>query len=212
MELVNRSEIEAKAAGALARLGARQRRELERLLGNPPDPKRIPADWWLKSQKEIEETLAVLLLPIFQKSARQHGMDLADARKAAEAYAADWSKELAEDFRKGSQEILTRHAKEWDGERMTASAIRETTLVMLGPARMIGLAVTETTRAQHRGSETAVEAVSGLNENDLWITKATGVCSVCAPLDHQPRSVWSIQFPLGPPEPHKNCRCWIDYA
>lgn len=211
-ELINRAELEAKTGIVLARIGSRQRRELEAMLGNPPNLKNVPADWWDKSQQEIEDALTALLLKTFLLSAKQHGLKERDAIVQGEVFSAKYAKYLAKQFRLNTLDGLKSAAKEW-GDQTAKSALLLTTLRWFGPSRFSTIAVNETTRAQHFGSELAIKTIYGLNPRDEWVTRSDSkVCEICGPLDGLPRSEWEQKFAEGPPEPHAQCRCWIRYA
>ena len=85
---------------------------------------------------------------------------------------------------------------------------------LFGPTRIELNVVNETTRARHALGEAAIEATVGLSDEDRWRCnwRHGHVCEVCEPLDDTPRSEWEVLFPLGPPEPHNRCKCWIDHA
>lgn len=77
------------------------------------------------------------------------------------------------------------------------------------------LVETEFTAASAGGAEFTMRVRGLTSESDLWVTRPelsdSGPCPVCAPLDRQPRSVWTRQFPDGPPT-HPRCVCEISYA
>lgn len=211
-ELPDRNKREARMAGTLSRLGSRQRRELEALLGNPPDIDRVPESYWTDKESEMGAVLLLLLTQTYSASARLHGMGPVDAKEAGSDWATKHSETLARDFTANSQKILANDAKQWDGSELTKRAIRDTTLKMLGPDRMARVAVNETTRAQFQGGEDATEELWGLSPEDTWKTSGLkSVCPVCLPLNNQPRRIWEPLFPAGPPEPHVGCSCLIRY-
>ena len=214
-ELEDRMQREAKLAALLSRVGANQRRELEKLLGNPPDIRNVPETWWDDSQKEIEEVLIALLLLTFAASAFAHGLDKVRAAARAEAWAtrtgARIAKEMVRNTRTGLRVSLRGIVV--GGMPVGLADLRQVTVRWLGPARWSNVATTETTRAQHFGSEYGVEETVGLSKDDYWVTSGDAkVCPVCAPLNGTTRPVWSRKFPGGPPEPHVNCRCYISYV
>lgn len=94
------------------------------------------------------------------------------------------------------------------------SAAREALKNLGDPDRWAALAATDVTRAATAGGElvAAVAAMQvGRSPEALWHTAGDSkVCPFCAPLDQQPRAVWSAIAPQGPPA-HPNCRCFIDY-
>ncbi len=211
-ELPDRMKLEAKIGVVLSRLGSRQRKELEQLLGNPPNIDNVTESWWTDKQAELAAVLLLLLSTVYYKSARLHGLDVEAAREASQKWASKQSTDLASDFTKNSRDILKTDARDWTGEELTKKAIRETTLKMLGPKRMANVAVTETTRAQTEGGETAIDETVGLSPKDVWVTERDAkVCKYCKPFSGTVRRYWERYYPDGPPL-HVNCRCYLSYA
>lgn len=213
-ELDDRMEREAKLALLLSRVGARQRRELERLLGNPPDIRNVPDEWWEKSQQEIEDTLTAMLLLTFAASAALHGLDAARAKARAEAWAnrtgAKIAREMTRNTRTGLRVSL--RGIVIAGEPVRPADLRDVTMRWMGPSRWAKVAVTETTRAQHVGAEYGTELTTGLSPDDYWRTSHDAkVCEFCQPMDMLPRSQWARRYPEGPPI-HVNCRCVIAFV
>lgn len=68
------------------------------------------------------------------------------------------------------------------------------------------------TEARHEGSEAGVNATVGKSEEDTWKNTGSNVCDICSELDNKPRTYWARRFPHGPPSPHPNCKCLIEYA
>lgn len=83
---------------------------------------------------------------------------------------------------------------------------------LVTPQRAEGIAITEVTRAFQAGIEGAVkafEAQHGVRVEKFWQTKRDAkVCPICGPLDGQPKVVWGLLFPDGPPA-HPFCRCHL---
>lgn len=72
MDLVGRTRHEERFAERFARLSARHKRELKQLLGTPPDPRNIPAEFWERVKQETEEEAAALLLLILMAGSSQY--------------------------------------------------------------------------------------------------------------------------------------------
>lgn len=185
MELNSRPELEAQFARRVGRLLATERRELEKLLGNPPDASNVPESFWQHVQERMEEEAVMMLLLIFLANASQHGAeDEARAARAANAFVGPAAREAAESFVATSRGILDTAQREWTvrvggGETIPLSEITERTTVVLGPTRAEPLIVTETTRASAGGAKWAVEDAGMESPEDLWITAEDQ--SVCFP-------------------------------
>ena len=200
--LRNRDQIEGQFGRRLGRLSARHRAELEGLLGDPPNPASVPADFWARVERETEEELAILLLLVLVAAADEHGMDHDAASVAALGIAGDRAATVAASYARTGRDMLATAAQRWlqQAEPPRLPDLRATTLSIFGPDRIAGLAVTETTAMVSAGGELAVRQTVGLAVSDLWITEDDGkVCPICRPLDHATRPVWSAKFPDGPP-------------
>jgi hypothetical protein len=220
MELPTRSQHDEDAAGALAALSARQRHELEQLLGNPPSIANVPQEFWDKVQQETEDELAAILLLIFMRSAEFHGSASAAAGTAAILWARPTAAPFAASFTQTSRDMLAGYGARWEaviatGQRLTEDVIFEDTNRIFGPGRAARMAVDAVTTGQTAGGEWAVGMFVGTSPNDRWkcnphLSKS-GPCEICSPLDGQPREVWEAEFPMGPPGPHSSCCCEIIY-
>jgi len=230
VELPNRPQLEATFARRLSLLSSRHRQELVRLLGNPPDPQRVPASFWAKVEREHNEELFLMLLLVFMASGEFHGLDEANARQLAQPWAQQRSQLVSRGYVTSSQERLSRVATRWRERQTTVARDRDFppeaapsvsvpqveveggALEVFGPERDESIAVTETTTAQSAGGEGAAEATGTTSADDLWITENDGlVCPVCRPLHQAAREDWTRFFPSGPPA-HPRCRCFVRYA
>jgi hypothetical protein len=213
-ELHNRIALESKFAVRLSRLSSKHRRELVKLMGNPPDIARVPPKFWEKVERETEAALALLLLLLFGESARQHGASRSIIGDTAEMWAQRRAQFVASSYTATSQERAANFAARLDSPSTTLKSINAEALKVFGPERSANIAVSETTKAASAGAEEAIGATVGFSEQDTWFTREDRrVCPVCYPLHRTPRSVWSARYPGGPgPEVHPGCRCYIEYA
>jgi hypothetical protein len=215
MELVGRDDIEASFAARVSRLTSKHRQRLVDLLGNPPDPSRVPDSFWTEAEDDMKRELAIVLLLIWGASARQHGLGVDLAEVQATRYAIERSREVGKVYAETTRSALAEKAARWRLDQGITRAQWERDIVAaLGPNRAARIATTETTRAQTQGGEAGIGQTVGLSGRDLWITRRDGrVCEICEPLHRQPRSVWQLQFPTGPGDDiHPSCRCYIQYS
>ena len=218
-ELRDRDKIEAQFARRLARLGGRHRNELMELMGNPPDPSRVPDSFWERVRREEEAELLAMLLLIFIASATQHGAD----RQKAEAQAQVWAFAKAsnqsaqrasnrrQSFAKLAREIEDRSRGDVP---LKPVDVRQRVSVVVGasPAEAERVAVSNTTDAGASGGEFGVKDQGLESPKDKWRTERDArVCPICQPLNGTTRSNWEAKFPEGPPA-HERCRCEIVYA
>lgn len=217
-EIENRMELEARVAREMGRLSGSHRRELEELLGNPPDASRVPPSFWDKVQRETENTMLLLLLLIAAESAMHHGLtDQPTAQASVRPWAEEQAATISRQWTDNSKDLLTTGQREWEDRlqkygEIPRGDVRDRTLKIFGPSRVEGLAVNETTRANHAGGEAAVGQLGGISNDDTWFTAQDGkVCEICGPLHDTPREEWARFFPAGPPA-HPRCRCFVVYA
>lgn len=120
-ELQNRVSLEQQFARDLSRLTEKQRQELLRLMGSPPDPRNVPQAFWDKVEQEQREKLIELLVMVFLLSAGQHGMEQGAAATASREWADDRATDIARRMAEHSQEILDRAAIDWEQRRREAA-------------------------------------------------------------------------------------------
>jgi len=194
-ELKNRNQLDRRFAREFAKLTAKQKRELKRLMGKPPDVTNVPATFWIDAQRETEQELAALLLLVFIAASRQHGMAKAASQTQGLVFATQKAKQVATQF--------VTHTR----ERLAAGSDLET---VLGPSRVATVAETEVTAAQAEGTTSAVR--SGDIPNLLfgapfWFTQCDPrVCKICWPYHGLPDQIWRPRISL-PAHPH--CRCFL---
>lgn len=135
-ELFGRDVKEQAFAKKLGALFAKHRRELERVAGYPPDPAKIPAEFWEKVEEDNREALAAFLFLVWTESAIQHGM----TKRRAEELGAAWRDARAQEL----SSTLTRNTRDWVSQVGHADGA-------LGPARAATIARTETTIARTAG-------------------------------------------------------------
>lgn len=218
-----RSRFEKELEGLLLPLAEKHRRKLIRLMGNPPDASRVPAEFWEEVRREQEETLLAILLLIFATSSVFQGAQEQQAQQSAAAYAATAAARTATEYATRSRELAAGLAQEAEQARRQAAAgvkdaapldrqtIRLKFEQIFGPDRVRRIAVTETTKAATAGGENGASLTRGISLDDIWWTENDArVCPICAPLHKRTRQEWGSIVPSGPPA-HPMCRCWIEY-
>jgi len=194
-ELKNRNALDKRFARQFAKLTAKQKRELERLLGDPPDLANVPAAFWIEAQRETEEELAALMLLVFVAASSQHGMNRTNSQTQGLVFATQQAKQVSTQF--------VTHTR----ERLAAGSGVDT---VLGPSRVATVAETEVTAAQAEGTTAAVRSgdVPRLSFGaPFWFTQcAPSVCKICWPFHGLPDQVWRGKISL-PAHPH--CQCYL---
>lgn len=214
-ELQDRLEQEDAFKFAYLTVNGKLRRQLNALLGDPPDPSNVPPEFWDYAERlQRDESLKWLIL-IFWRAAIEHGMDQFAARDAAEQWA------------RGRAPLIFRAASTYSQElfgKIRDKPAAEVVDQIFGDTRADRMVITQTTDAALAGAVFAGEP----SPDDLWVTQVDEmVCPYCRPLHLRPRSEWlrvyyEIILPAfpaaqsyGPPgdrAPHVNCRCYRLYA
>jgi len=224
MDLIARTGHEKSLLGVVERLNDEQRRELYRLVGNPPSLSNVPQEFWDRVTERNRLALLPLLLFVFLASYKQHarrvaGVDMDAPEQVATAQVAT-AQQAAEEWATARAQAVASGMTATTRERLEAAIpeltdrdkLREYLDTLFSTQRADSISVTETTNAATAGAEAAVVRTVGLTEGDTWYTERDAkVCPICVPMHGRPRSVWSGYFPEGPPA-HPRCRCWIQYA
>jgi len=215
---VNRRAIQADFSSRLSRLGVKHRRELQNLLGDPPDIMNVPADFWTRVQKETEDTAAALLLLIFLGTGTRFGLKPNESQAKGLIFAQQRARFLGSEFVQASRKRLERASAEWRrrariGERITQADVRLQTVPVFGPTRADTIATTETTVAATAATRELKDDAEGFNVPDLkliWKLGPCKHCKFCPYMHNHSRSFWGQFMPKGPPA-HVNCCCTLEW-
>lgn len=238
MELPDRDEWARKIGKAFAHMSDRHRAELRRLMGNPPDPRRVPESFWHEVREEAQaESIAALYL-IFLASADFHageaGGELDDSiTLRAQGWASTvgydrglrYAKGASDQFGRTAQKIFDAQAKQRETGLppdeiigLGEEALEEELAKSFGPARAGEMAESMTTQAQSAGGDAGINDTVGISQDDVWSVHPeltpTGPCPECLALDKQPRKNWAAINPRaadGQPL-HDHCACTTEYA
>jgi len=194
-ELKNRNALDKRFAREFAKLTAKQKRELKRLMGDPPDINNVPAEFWVEAQQQTQDELAALMLLVFIAASDQHGMNKTAGQEQGRLFASRQARKVSTDF--------VTHTR----ERLAAGGDVNT---ILNPARVATVAETEVTAAQAEGTTSAVRSgdVPNLSlGSPFFFTQCDPrVCKVCWPFHGLPDQVWRGRISI-PAHPH--CRCFL---
>ena len=194
-ELKNRNALDKRFAREFAKLTAKQKRELKRLMGDPPDINNVPAEFWVEAQQQTQDELAALMLLVFIASSSQHGMGKTASQTQGAVFATRQARKVSTDF--------VNHTR----ERLAAGGDVNT---ILNPSRIATVAETEVTAAQAEGTTSAVKSGDVPNLSfgaPFWFTQCDPrVCKICWPYHGLPDQVWRGRITL-PAHPH--CRCYL---
>jgi len=217
MELPNRDQLDKEAAAALSQLTERQKQEALRLLGNPPNIRNIPPSKWQEWKEETEAALAIILILCFSESAIYHGGTEEESRKQARVWAESQSATLARQITETTYtqlEAISNRLSE-STEPVPRKELLDALNRVFGPERTERIAVDAVTRGQSVGGEWSIAEFVGKSLDDWWQNNPgmsqSGPCKTCMALHGQPRTVWELEHPSGPPA-HPGCVCEIRYV
>ena len=230
-EIANRIQMATRFQSRMDRLNRQQAGEFRRLLGTPPDPKRVPQSFWDRVAKEQQDEAAALLLLIFLLSYDTHRYARDDEAppkenprrdKAAERWAANRSVTLAKEWKKHSLDIVNEKGQAWEvkskeGADIVKRDVDELVNRIFGPSRSRAIAYHETQQAMVSGGESGVKHL-GLKVTRYWAHgkhrpaghshAAKLPCPVCTDLEGKPESQWKG---IKPPA-HPHCDCYVVYV
>jgi len=210
-DIPNRDELEAEIARRFSKLSAKQRKELMRLLGDPPNFSNIPPSFWEQMKNELTGIFIPVLSMIYLDSAERLvaelpiGVDWGIMNEAASRWARQYSFELVggitDKSRRATQEAIAGFFE----QGMTRADL-EATLIRIydSPTRAELIGVTEVTRAASEGDQEIARqlAKDGFSLIPVWMTSEDErVCEICAPLNEK-----VIENNSYPPA-HPRCRC-----
>lgn len=217
MDFSNRAEWEARLAERLGKIGETQRREIMRLLGDPPRIENIQPDYWTQYRQDLEAVLGRDLEAIYLQSAANFieanswaGVDWSLINSAAtewaRRYGYDLVSGLTDTTRRGLQELIPQFFE----RDMTLGELRDRLGQWFGPVRADMIATTEVTRAAVSGEEGVAAELreQGIDMVEVWQTNNDElVCPICGPRNGKARGDgWD-----SPPPAHPRCRCWVTH-
>lgn len=227
--LQNKDKINGDFAKIYRRALKKHKREFLALLGDPPDVSNVPAEFWDKMRRELEEESAAMMLLIFLAAATQQqvsgvpapGID--DVQTAAERYAELRSRQVASKAVETTQKAASR---KFIGEPMKGKDIADAanSSVMFGDSRADSMGTTESTSAATGGGEENIRNIErreGRRIVKIWqhqsghrpaghANAAVNPCPICSPLEDRRLETLPAQFQSGPPG-HPGCDCFIEY-
>ena len=229
MDFTQRDEWEARIAERLGRLSEQQRREIMRLLGDPPDIGKVTPAYWTQHAQELQGVLGSLE-DVFLQSAANYLADnpaLGVDWTLVNRNATDWARgywnaggmpdpmypgalvaRFTENHKRELGDLIARFYEEgWN-----IGKLRERLVNVFGPVWSEMVATTEVTRAAVQGERTIIAELEklGVTMREVWQTRNDEmVCPICGPRHGKPSGDGWTQYD-GPPA-HPRCRCWIGH-
>jgi len=199
----------------IEQLYGRERRDLSKHLGNPPDVRNVPAKVW-KQIREDEEALMLALLVGFGSMMLDDWMDSIEVFTEEDVPRERIRRRFMSTARKRSRAVassVTRTTKKrlrsaLDTEERVSK--RRTLDEILGTARAETVTRTELSAARGAAAMAAYEGAKslGLDVHAVWTLRPCDHCKVCPNLHRTDYPFWS-QYAAHPPA-HVNCCCVIE--
>jgi hypothetical protein len=204
----NRERLERIARRRLGSLSRDHLAELERLLGNPPDPSNVPQSFWSRVEAEHKRTLSGVLLLAFMAGA--------DEWSDGDVDGSEWSDDQAEwtakRYTDTSRERLERLADEWHDDAPLSGELRHGLSGIFGADRDATVYGTEITRGMGAGVVQAAKASPEYQDGRLSIVWRLGPrekhCPICLRLADTDESVWGLE--VDSPPIHPVCGCYLE--
>ena len=225
-----RDEIEQSMSDEVARLNVRTRRQLLRLLGDPPQLDNLTDDVWQSIIRDFENVLTPNMEKIFIESAQYLSTELGFSGVDFDLVnqgAVDWSRRYSGQTAQNMIRFRRKKLGEWVAQFYEDKIDRDTLMQrasrLYGPAKAEEIAITEVTRAAVEGERVVIDALGneGVMMQKIWVTvRDRRVCPICEPLDGVRASgIGFDAFFLNPgnnrqylnPPAHTRCRCGVRY-
>lgn len=210
-----RASFEAELASLLGSAFSGKAAEVLRLLGDPPNPSRVPKTFWASISADLREPLTEKLAEIAVASAQAvagaNGVGVSVSWDRVNQRALAWAKRYSFELIKGIRDVSTTKIADSVSSFLENGSTGMDQLAgslnsIFGSGRGLRIAVTEVTRASAKGE---MQLVDEILENSpdaeirtLWLTSRDElVCPVCGPKDGK-----AVET-TGEPPAHPHCRC-----
>ncbi len=215
-ELTDRRRFEAEMEKRLGKIWDAQRREVMRLLGDPPNINNVPESYWNNGGKAIRKAISSVLEDVYlaQSLALAEQVNLQVDWMLVNQHAIDWAArwgmqkatELTGRTRNMVIDLVTKYyQQDWDIDELTRRIA-----VFYAPERARSVAITETTNAAVQSQIQLADDIRKLYgvdfEETYRVSEYDRVCAICAPLDGRPTQE------VGYPPRHVNCACYVEYT
>lgn len=221
-ELANREEFEIQLAGKLGKHFGSKRRELQQLLGDPPNTDNVSFTFWDELQELIEEEIMIMALLVLAATASGHGVNLGSIVMGV--IAVEMARQDSQAFVSRARENLTVQGDRWrtrqqQGLPITRQDIADRTLRILGPRAAENLSVTGVSHAQTNGADRIVRMLRIEGRVIVSVWRHTGSrpaghsraaerpCPICSPREGKDEPDWRG---LKPGFAHPHCDCFVE--
>ena len=226
-DVVNRSALEAELAKRFSKLSARHRKELLKLLGNPPNYSNVPNSFWKKVITQLNGSFIPVLTEIYMQQAGTLlqglpiGVDWGLINEGAIAWAKLHGGELIKGVTDTTQKIIRDAVTAFFEQPMTRADLEKMISPAFGTMRAEMIAITEVTNAASAAEIAIAEELAdeGILMEAVWKTQYDAlVCKICEPLNNMKASgytgkrtpYWDHPVSgkrMSKPAAHPRCRC-----
>jgi hypothetical protein len=215
-DVIGRDELERRLARVVSAEQRKQLNALLELLGDPPDPARVPPDFWANGGASLRSAVEPVLRDVYLGQAQallaeiSIGVDWALVNQAAVTWARQYTFDLVKGITETNQQLLQTALGDYFRNPVTIAELESKLVGAFGPVRAEMISVTEITRAAAEGEQAVIDRLIGDNPGieaiDVWQTNRDDrVCIICGPRHNKPRGpIWQDNPPA-----HPRCRCWL---
>lgn len=211
-----RYDIERQLIEALSRESAQIRRDLLRLLGDPPRLDNLTDANW----RDIESRFSGVIRPELEEAFIQAAVNYSDSigfavatdivNDAARQWSQQYTFELVQGMTDRRRRALQNTFSQFFDAPMNNRELRRILAREFGPVRAEMISITEVTRAVAEGERVVTDdlARQGVQTVAVWQTMADErVCPVCGPRHGKRQGDgWQMLPPA-----HPRCRCFVNY-
>lgn len=215
-ELTDRRRFEAEMERRLGKIWDAQRREVMRLLGDPPNINNVPESYWNNGGKAIRKAISSVLEDVYlaQSLALAEQVNLQVDWMMVNQNAINWASryamQLSSDLNKRTRDMVTELVQGYFQNGWTIDELAERIARFYDPIRARTVAITETTNAAVQSQiQTAndISRIYGVQFKEVWrVSEYDRVCEVCSPKDGK------LTSEVGYPPEHINCACYVEYT
>lgn len=215
-DVTNRASKEREIKAALRKCRDSQKKELLRILGDPPDYRNVPDEFWEEAEKCERSSLLPLLIPMFivsnKKALKALGMDVDESKLLQDANRLV-NKRLDFLVSRGVRHSKTRLRKKLQTRAKREVFTEEDLESIFGRSRIDGIATTEVAQVNSDANQAAANDFAkgrkeGVDFVRVWRLGGCQHCVFCPAVADTDREFWG-KFSQGP-QAHPRCCCFLD--
>lgn len=193
-----------------------QRKELMRLLGDPPSIGNVPESYWNNGGKAIRKAVTSVFESIYIAQAVQFleqtrvSVDWALLNRRAIEWASQHAGYLIGQLEDTTRKTLIEYVSRYYTDSWTLDDLAARLVPLFGEQRAMTIAITETTLAATQSEMAMVNWLEAefpsMRFSGIWMTAADDrVCDICGP--KHGKLITDMEYPPA----HINCRCAVEW-